>query len=112
MVYNLNLGFLTKLYVGIILGLGSCASIATLARFAYIHDLSDPRNLLFNTGLIVTSHLEIGVALTASSVATFRPLLVRLRGVYSRRDQSQESDLRHLHGGETAREQASLPRTA
>jgi hypothetical protein len=86
------------------------ASIATLARFAYIHDLIDPRNLLFNTGLIITSHLEIGVALTASSVATLRPLLVRLRGVYSRRGQSQESDLRHLDGGESARGHPSLER--
>jgi hypothetical protein len=74
-----------------------------MARFAYIHDLIDPRNLLFNTGLIITSHLEIGVALTASSVATLRPLLVNLRGVYSRHSQSQQSDQRHLDGGETAR---------
>lgn len=126
-VYHLNLGFLTKLYVGILLALGSwyvaktcfllhrekhfrgslsganSASIATLARFAYVHDLIDPRNLLFYTGLIITSHLEIGVALTASSVATLRPLLIRLRGGYSRRGQSLESDQRHLDGGETAR---------
>lgn len=83
------------------------ASIATLARFAYINELIDPRNLLFNTGLIITSHLEIGVALTASSVATLRPLLVRLRGVYSRNSQSQETDQRYLDGGETAREHLS-----
>lgn len=79
------------------------ASIATLARFAYINELIDPRNLLSNTGLVITSHLEIGVALTASSIATLRPLLVRLRGVCSRHGQSQETDQRYLDGGESAR---------
>ncbi|CEO58634.1 hypothetical protein PMG11_03343 [Penicillium brasilianum] len=106
MVYHLNLGFRTKIYLGGILALGSCASIATMARFAYIHDLIDPRNLLFSTGLIITSHLEIGVALTASSAATLRPLLVRL-GVHSRHGQSQLSDQRHLDGGDNARRHPS-----
>lgn len=82
------------------------ASIATMARFAYIHDLIDPRNLLYSTGLIITSHLEIGVALTASSAATLRPLLVHL-GVHSRHGQSQLSDQRHLDGGENARRHPS-----
>ncbi|KAF9887268.1 hypothetical protein FE257_010396 [Aspergillus nanangensis] len=58
---------------------GISASIATLARFAYVHQLIDPKNLLFDTGLIITSHLEIGIALTASSAATLRPLLVRMK---------------------------------
>ncbi|OOQ90877.1 hypothetical protein PEBR_02973 [Penicillium brasilianum] len=128
MVYHLNLGFRTKIYLGGILALGSwyvatscpcgeenifatdpqanSASIATMARFAYIHDLIDPRNLLYSTGLIITSHLEIGVALTASSAATLRPLLVRL-GVHSRHGQSQLSDQRHLDGGENARRHPS-----
>ncbi|KAL2837940.1 hypothetical protein BJY01DRAFT_258195 [Aspergillus pseudoustus] len=102
-VSHLNLGFRTKVYVGIILTLGSCASIATLTRFAYIHDLIDPSNLLFNMGLIITSHFEIGLALTASSAATLRPLLVRLRGVLASHGQSQDSAQRYLNESENAR---------
>ncbi|KKK13065.1 hypothetical protein AOCH_003086, partial [Aspergillus ochraceoroseus] len=95
-VHHLPLGFRTKVCVWILLALGSCASIATWPRFAYVHDLIDPKNLFFNIGLILTSHLEIGIALTASSVATLRPLLMRLRGVSSDRTQSYRSDQDYL----------------
>jgi hypothetical protein len=52
-------------------------------------------------GLLITSHCEVGVALIASSAATLRPLLIRLKMVFSRHGQSQESDQRCLNGSET-----------
>lgn len=74
------------------------ASIATLARFAYIHHLLDPRELLLHNGLVITSHLEVGVAITASSVATLRPLLIRLKVIHSSHTQRQEAIPRYSNG--------------
>ncbi|BDD61597.1 hypothetical protein MAP00_006637 [Monascus purpureus] len=77
----MNLGFCTKVYIGLVLALGSCACIATLPRFAYIGYLKDPRDIFFHTGLVIWSHIEVGISLMASSVATLRPLFAHLRGM-------------------------------
>jgi hypothetical protein len=57
-------------------------SIATLARFAYVKYLRDPKILLEKTAFLIASHLETGTALSASSAATLRPLLLCLKRVF------------------------------
>jgi hypothetical protein len=51
------------------------AIVATIARFPYVLDLATLDSLFINTNLAIWSHIEIGIALIASSAATFRPLL-------------------------------------
>lgn len=67
------------------------ASVATLARFAYVHYLIDPKNLIYHLGLVVWSLLEAAIAIVASSAATLRPLLALLASCCSRHGQSNES---------------------
>ncbi|KAE8394496.1 hypothetical protein BDV23DRAFT_169520 [Aspergillus alliaceus] len=75
LVRSLHLPCYVKSYVAVILALGSCACFATIARICYVHDLTDPKNLFYHTGIICWSYIEVGVALIASSAATLRPLL-------------------------------------
>jgi hypothetical protein len=55
------------------------AIVATIARFLYVEDLATLDSLFINTNLAIWSHIEIGIALIASSAATFRPLLAKLK---------------------------------
>jgi hypothetical protein len=55
------------------------AIVATIARFPYVQDLATLDSLFINTNLAIWSHIEIGIALIASSAATFRPLLAKLK---------------------------------
>jgi hypothetical protein len=43
-----------------------------------VGSLADIDNLFARPDLAIWSHVEVGVALTASSIATIRPLLVKL----------------------------------
>ncbi|KAE8353480.1 hypothetical protein BDV28DRAFT_148060 [Aspergillus coremiiformis] len=77
-VRSLHLPCYIKAYVAVILALGSMACFATVVRICYIHDLSDPKNLFYDTGILCWSYIEVGVALITSSCATLRPLLDRV----------------------------------
>lgn len=55
------------------------AIVATIARFPYVQDLATLDSLFISTNLAIWSHIEIGVALIASSAATIRPLLAKLK---------------------------------
>jgi hypothetical protein len=57
----------------------SGAVVATIARFPYVQDLATLDSLFAQTDLAIWSHVEIGIALIASSAATFRPLLKLFR---------------------------------
>ncbi|KAL8402989.1 hypothetical protein RB594_008301 [Gaeumannomyces avenae] len=69
-----------KLTVMLILGLGVFASIATLIRLKFLADLNDTADILFaGTDAMVWTLIEPGVAIMATSLATIRPLLRKLR---------------------------------
>ncbi|KID82018.1 cation-transporting ATPase 4, partial [Metarhizium majus ARSEF 297] len=63
-----------------LLCLGSTASIATIVRIPYADGiLNSPDYLYTFTDLGIWSTVEIGVALTASNLATLKPLMRKLR---------------------------------
>ncbi|KAJ6780239.1 hypothetical protein PWT90_08236 [Aphanocladium album] len=69
-----------KISVIALLCLGSTASIATVVRIPYAHGILDnPDYLHTSTDLGIWSTVEIGVALTASSLATLKPLMRKMR---------------------------------
>ncbi|KAI1268655.1 hypothetical protein F5Y18DRAFT_238083 [Xylariaceae sp. FL1019] len=75
LVWNLDLNRKSKISVAGILALGSLASTATIVRIFYVWQLNHDKDLLYNfTDLAIWSTVENGLALTASSVATLRPL--------------------------------------
>ncbi|KNG90872.1 hypothetical protein ANOM_000948 [Aspergillus nomiae NRRL 13137] len=74
-VRSLHLPYYIKVHVAVILALGSVACFATVARMYFVHQLTDPKNLFYFTGVICWSYVEVGVALITSSAATLRPLV-------------------------------------
>ncbi|KAJ2906696.1 uncharacterized protein MKZ38_000432 [Zalerion maritima] len=79
LVWNLSMNRRMKLSLGLVLGLGSIASAATIVRFPYVHLLRDSHDPLYVfTDLAIWSTIENGLGLTASSLATLRPLFKKL----------------------------------
>lgn len=58
----------------LLMGLGCVASIAVLVRVAYLHTFFDPDFLYATTDIAIWSTIEMGLALTAASFSTLRPL--------------------------------------
>ncbi|KAK7749708.1 hypothetical protein SLS53_000287 [Cytospora paraplurivora] len=86
MIWKVKMNKQTKATVVVILGLGIFASIATLIRLKYLADLTDTSDILFaGTDAMVWTLVEPGVAITAASLVTIRPLLrqIRLKGFES-----------------------------
>lgn len=74
------------------------ASVATIVRIPYANGMLDnPDYLYTSTDLGIWSTLEIGIALTASSLATLKPLMKRIRFF------SSFSDLNYLTAGSRGR---------
>jgi hypothetical protein len=74
-VSGLNMNFRTKMSVFLILCLANIGSIATLIRIKAIHQISASKDFLFaTTDLAVWSSVEVGLAIIAASIATYRPL--------------------------------------
>ncbi|KAG8163504.1 hypothetical protein KVR01_006801 [Diaporthe batatas] len=70
----------TKISVICVLSLGSLASVATIARIPYAQQvLSNPDYLYNFSDLAIWSIVECGIAITASSLATLRPLFVKMK---------------------------------
>lgn len=67
-----------KLVVAGILALGGIASTATIIRIPYIHYAADTKDFLYaSTDIAVWSIAETAIGITASSLATLRPLFRR-----------------------------------
>ncbi|PGG95094.1 hypothetical protein AJ79_10268 [Helicocarpus griseus UAMH5409] len=84
---TLNLSYRAKLSVGLLLGFGSIASVATIARLPYIdrtYDPIDERNT--NSELIMWSVVEIGISIIAISAVTLKPLMVKYHLFFSSRN--------------------------
>ncbi|KAI1471955.1 uncharacterized protein F4812DRAFT_200396 [Daldinia caldariorum] len=82
MLYNVQMSNRLKISVIIILGIGFLSSIATVVRCKYILNASDRQELLGrfrevenNLLVILWSHVEIFLAILASSFVALRPLL-------------------------------------
>ncbi|RAL58151.1 hypothetical protein DID88_002355 [Monilinia fructigena] len=66
----------TKTAVAITLALGSIASVCTLTRISYIKDLLDTHDYLYAISNVITlTIVEAAVGLTASCLATLKPLI-------------------------------------
>ncbi|KAI8634540.1 hypothetical protein F5Y19DRAFT_408963 [Xylariaceae sp. FL1651] len=75
LVWNLDLGKRQKISVAGILAVGSVASTATIVRIFYVWQLTQDDDILYSfTDLAIWSTVENGLGLTASSIATLRPL--------------------------------------
>ena len=74
-VKGLNMNFRSKVSVFLVLALANVGSVATLIRIRAIHQISTSEDFLFVTvDLAIWSTVEIGTAIMASSIATYRPL--------------------------------------
>ncbi|KAI9158710.1 hypothetical protein HJFPF1_06708 [Paramyrothecium foliicola] len=80
MVWRVNMTMQAKITVVVILGLGVFASVATLVRIRFLTDLENTDDILFaGTDAMVWTLIEPGVAISAASLATIRPLLRKLQ---------------------------------
>ncbi|KAI5462761.1 hypothetical protein BGZ63DRAFT_471048 [Mariannaea sp. PMI_226] len=80
LVWKAQLPQREKVSIIVLLCLGSIASVATIVRIPYARGYLDNPDYLFTTAdLGIWGSVEIGVALTASSLATIKPLLKQLR---------------------------------
>ncbi|KAI1277432.1 hypothetical protein F5Y07DRAFT_362937 [Xylaria sp. FL0933] len=79
LISGLQMGRRAKWALVPILGIGCVASIAVAVRFAYIHNFLDPDFLWATVDIAIWSSNEQGLAITAASLATLRPL-VRIWG--------------------------------
>jgi hypothetical protein len=75
LVSGLNMNLRTKVSVALLLSLANVGSVATLIRVKAIHQLSTSSDFLFATvDLVIWSSIELGIAIIAASIATYRPL--------------------------------------
>ncbi|KAI1098973.1 hypothetical protein F4804DRAFT_99652 [Jackrogersella minutella] len=82
LVRNLELSRRSKVMVSCTLALGSIASAATIVRIPYIWQLTSSAHDVLHvfTDLSIWSTVENGLGLTASSLATLRPLFKKVFG--------------------------------
>jgi len=93
MIWSVQMSLEKKISIGIILSLGVLASVATLIRIKYLIDLASLKDILYTgTNAFFWSTVEPGVAITAASLITIRPLLraMHFPGVES--DRSYDPD--------------------
>lgn len=74
LVWNLNMSKKTRLLLIPILGMACIASVAVLCRMAYVMDFKNPDFLWATLDIAIWSDTEQGLAITAGSLATLRPL--------------------------------------
>ncbi|KAM0343927.1 hypothetical protein ACHAPU_007981 [Fusarium lateritium] len=79
LVAKLNMGRRTKLALIPIMAMACVASSAVVVRFAFVKDFKNPDFLWATIDIAIWSTTEQGLAITAGSLATLRPLL-RLLG--------------------------------
>ncbi|GME59358.1 putative integral membrane protein [Neofusicoccum parvum] len=74
MLWNLNMSKRMKLALAPILSMACIASCAILVRTAYCNDYLKPDFLYSTVNIAIWSTVECGLAITAGSLATLRPL--------------------------------------
>lgn len=113
MIWHVRMTIQAKWSVVGVLGLGVFASIATLIRLGFLADITDTSDILHaGTDAMIWTLVEPGIAISAASLATIRPLLRRWRirgftnsersrgtGTTGARSQDHGSRLRRGGGG-------------
>ncbi|OTA68013.1 hypothetical protein K449DRAFT_430121 [Hypoxylon sp. EC38] len=96
MLYNVQMSNRIKISVMIILGIGFVSSIATVVRFKYILKISDRHKTLErfreieNSLLVILwCHVEIFLAILASSLVALRPLLRHANDILDQRREKE-----------------------
>lgn len=74
LVWNLNMRKTVKIALVPILSMACIASSAVLVRMAYVKDFRNPDFLYATVDIAIWSDTEQGLAITAGSLATLRPL--------------------------------------
>jgi len=74
LVWGLNMDLKTRALLVPILGMACIASVAVVVRMAYVMDFKDPDFLYATVDIAIWSDIEQGLAITAGSLATLRPL--------------------------------------
>ncbi|CAM1502386.1 Fc.00g043700.m01.CDS01 [Cosmosporella sp. VM-42] len=74
-ISGLNMDRRTKFALMPIMALACVASAATVVRFVYCKDAKNPDFLYATINIVIWSTIEQGLAVTAGSLATLRPLL-------------------------------------
>ncbi|KAJ4393443.1 hypothetical protein N0V93_002653 [Gnomoniopsis smithogilvyi] len=88
-VWQAQLDKKTKISISIILAMGSIASVATVIRVIYAKELLYQDEYLYNFyDMAVWSTVECGMALTASSLATLKPLFRKMTIIFTTTRQS------------------------
>ncbi|KAF2123136.1 hypothetical protein BDV96DRAFT_481277 [Lophiotrema nucula] len=75
LIWDLQLRRTTKVVLIPLLAMGCIASSAVVVRFAYLHKFTDPDFLWATLDIAIWSTIEQGLAITAGSLATLRPLM-------------------------------------
>ena len=75
-IWDLQMKLKTKALVASILAFAAIGSTATIVRMFYIHTLTNGPDFLYaTTDVAIWSTVEPGIGITASSIATLRPLV-------------------------------------
>ncbi|KAL4883800.1 hypothetical protein BJY04DRAFT_216141 [Aspergillus karnatakaensis] len=75
LVTKLQMGWRTKAAVASLLGMACIASIAIIIRIPYVSTIYDPDFLHATVEIAIWSAVEVGLSITAGSLATTRPLI-------------------------------------
>ncbi|KAI8942457.1 hypothetical protein NX059_000525 [Plenodomus lindquistii] len=74
LIWGLNMSRKSRIMLIPILGMACVASVAVVVRMAYVMDFKDPDFLWATLDVAIWSDTEQGLAITAGSAATLRPL--------------------------------------
>ncbi|UKZ82889.1 hypothetical protein TrVFT333_010689 [Trichoderma virens FT-333] len=77
-IWNLNLRAQARYALIFLVALGCVASAAVVVRLAYTHTFTNPDFLYATTDIAIWSTVEMGLAISAASIATLRPLVKEL----------------------------------
>ncbi|KAK2608419.1 hypothetical protein QQS21_003105 [Conoideocrella luteorostrata] len=75
LIWSLNLKTRSKIAVIVLMSMGCVASSAILVRFGFLPTLRDPDFLWATVDLVIWTSVEMGLAISAASLATLRPLV-------------------------------------
>jgi hypothetical protein len=75
LVRGLNMNIRSKISVFVLLAFANIGSIATLIRIRAIYQIALSKDFLYDTfDLAIWSTVEIGIAIMAAAIATYKPL--------------------------------------
>lgn len=111
MIWHVKMTIQAKWSVVGVLGLGVFASIATLIRLGFLADITDTSDILHaGTDAMIWTLVEPGIAISAASLATIRPLLRRwrIRG-FTHSERSRTTGARSQDQGSRPRRGGGMP---